>query len=174
MNQYSTNRLLLELVNEKHAEELFPIWSNYDVTRYTMVKEINGVEDCIIRIKRQLGWGSDNGIGPYVIKENGKIIGYCGGRKNQTNEAEIFYHIDKGRWGNGLGTEIAKKLIEIAFDEKRVKKVKAEAAVENAASWKILEKIGMKRIEIQTNAFENKEGLHDFYVYEIEKVENND
>lgn len=44
----------------------------------------------------------------------------------------------------------------------------AESAVENSPSWKILEKIGMKRIKTVKDAFENREGLHDFYVYEIE------
>jgi [ribosomal protein S5]-alanine N-acetyltransferase len=165
--QYKSERLDFELANPSHAKQLLPLWSNYDVTKYTMVKNIKSIDDCVARIERQIGWG-ESAIGPYVIKENSQIIGYCGGRINPKREAEIFYHIDINKWGNGLGTEIARTLVNIAFNEKYAKKVIAESAIENIPSWKILEKIGMTRTKSVKDAFENREGLHDFYVYEIE------
>ena len=167
MDMYSTKRLILEKVKESDAKELLPIWQNYSVTKYTMVKDIRCLEDCIGRINRQLSW--KNGIGPFVIKENETIIGYCGGNANENNEIEMFYHITDDKWGLGLGTEVAKALIDIAFSEKNANKVIAEAVIENVASWKILEKIGMKRIGTEEAVFENREGKHDFYVYMIEK-----
>jgi len=115
--QFKSERLEFELANASHAKDLLPLWSNYEVTKYTMVKNITCIDDCVARIERQKGWG-ESAIGPYIIKENCQIIGYCGGRKNNKGEAEIFYHIDNKKWGYGLGTEIAKTLITIAFHDK--------------------------------------------------------
>ena len=168
MNHYKTERLILEYANEKDAEELFPIWSDYEVTQFTMVKNINGIDDCKARINRQIGWGIDNSIGPLIIRENGKAIGYCGGRKNEMNEIEIFYHIVKEKWGSGFGTEIVKAMIWIGFKEKKAVRILAEAAIENIASWKVLEKAGMKRVGTKAGEFENREGIHDLYEYEIQ------
>lgn len=168
MQTCSTERLVLETVGEIDAPALFPIWSDHDVTKFTMIRNIRGIDDCKARIRRQMGWGAENSIGPFVIKEEGRVIGYCGGRKNESDEMEIFYHIARDRWGQGLGTEIARKLVDMVFEERKASRVKAEAVVQNVASWKILERLGMKRVEVKEDAFENEEGIFDFYVYTIE------
>jgi ribosomal-protein-alanine N-acetyltransferase len=169
MYQYESERLIFEYAAVSDAKALLPLWSDYNITKFTMVKNIKSIADCEARLERQIAWRKENALGPYVIKDNKEIIGYCGGRINQKSEAEIFYHIDSRRWGIGLGTEIVNVLITIAFTEKKINKVIAECAIDNIASWKILEKVGMKRIKTVIDAFENNEGLHDMYVYEIEK-----
>lgn len=171
MSMYSTKRLQLELVKEEDADDLLKIWKNYNITKYTMIKNTKEISDSKERIRRQLGWGKENALGPFTVREREKIIGYCGGRKNTNDEMEIFYHIDDEKWGNGYGTEIAAELIRIAIFERNIKVIKAEAAIENVASWRVLEKVGMKRIGIEKNAFENDEGKHDFCIYKMEKVD---
>lgn len=59
-------------------------------------------------------------------------------------------HVDDGSWrdveaGIGYGAEIAEKLLEVAFEDLGVRRVTAGCFADNSASWKILEKIGMRR-----------------------------
>ncbi len=169
MSCLNTNRLSFFVVNVDDAIDLFPIWVNYAVTKYTFIRNIQSVDDCIKRINRQLAWIKNNSIGPFVVKEKNKIIGYCGGNNsgNDATEYGIFYHLREDKWGKGYGTEIAKALIRCGFQEKNAKTIIAEAVIENIGSWKVLEKAGMKRICIESSAFENETGKHDLYKYKI-------
>lgn len=61
------------------------------------------------------------------------------------SEAGIGYLIDPAHAGKGFATEIAGALLDLAFDELGVRRVTAGCFADNTASWKIMEKLGMRR-----------------------------
>ncbi|EWS82519.1 hypothetical protein BF93_05615 [Brachybacterium phenoliresistens] len=70
-------------------------------------------------------------------------------------EAELGWVLDPAHQGRGLGTEFAAALLEIAFDGLDVRRVQAVCFADNTASWRIMERIGMRR-----EAWERESSLH--------------
>lgn len=54
----------------------------------------------------------------------------------------VGYQIDEGFTGMGLGTEACEFLIYYAFTKTDAYRLNGDAAYENTASWKIMEKCG--------------------------------
>ena len=62
----------------------------------------------------------------------------------QDSRAEMGYWIGKPYWGKGYCTEAAKVLLDHAFSHLRLNRVCARYLKRNAASGRVLEKIGMR------------------------------
>ncbi|MFB9310630.1 RimJ/RimL family protein N-acetyltransferase [Agromyces hippuratus] len=60
-------------------------------------------------------------------------------------EAGIGYILDPAHAGNGYATEIARALLDLAFGDLGVHRVTAGCFADNTASWRIMEKLGMRR-----------------------------
>ena len=59
-------------------------------------------------------------------------------------------------WGMGLATRIAKALLRIGFEELKLHRIWAGCQVDNAASEKVMKKIGMsKEGEMRAARFKN-------------------
>jgi RimJ/RimL family protein N-acetyltransferase len=67
----------------------------------------------------------------------------AGGARDQ--QAELGWTVDPAVQGRGIGTEVARELLPIAFDGVGVRRVIALCIADNAASWRIMEKIGLRR-----------------------------
>ena len=85
----------------------------------------------------------------YIHAEDKKLIG-MGGYKGAANEAgkiEIGYAIAPAYRNRGLATEAARGLIEYAFSHPHIKTVDAHTLAETNPSTKVLEKVGMEKLE---------------------------
>ncbi|WP_157008611.1 GNAT family N-acetyltransferase [Agromyces laixinhei] len=60
-------------------------------------------------------------------------------------EAGIGYMLDPAHAGNGYATDIARALLDLAFGELGVHRVTAGCYADNVASWRVMEKLGMRR-----------------------------
>ena len=83
-----------------------------------------------------------------LLKEERKLIGFIGlkgGDFRPDATAEIYYSIHASWFGMGLGTEAVAGMLAFAFGTLGLHRVWAGAACGNAASWKIMEKMGMRR-----------------------------
>ena len=60
------------------------------------------------------------------------------------NSKELGYLLNKDYMGNGYSIEASKAVIDYSFKE-GVHRVFAECNPKNIASWKVMEKIGMRR-----------------------------
>lgn len=70
-------------------------------------------------------------------------------------QAEIGWCIDPAVEGNGYATEAVRELVRIAFEELGLRRLIANAFAANEASWRLMERVGMRR-EVYTV----KESLH--------------
>ena len=80
-----------------------------------------------------------------MLKSDGTFIGdlcFKGPQKNAS--VEIGYGLSEAYWGNGYATEAAQALIQWAFSQKNVYFVEAETEPDNAASRRVLEKLGFQ------------------------------
>ncbi len=78
------------------------------------------------------------------VKENNEFIGWCGLKyRPEIDEVNLGYRLKQTSWGNGYATEAARHTLQYAFQTLQLQKIIGRAHIENIASIKVLEKIGM-------------------------------
>ena len=75
---------------------------------------------------------------------SGKLIGACDLSLIESNAVDLGYMLAAEQWGLGYATEIALALVDAAFFDLRAQRVMSTVDVNNAASIRVLEKIGMR------------------------------
>ncbi|HXP64512.1 MAG TPA: GNAT family protein [Steroidobacteraceae bacterium] len=75
---------------------------------------------------------------------SGQLIGACDLSLVESNVVDLGYMLAAAQWGRGYATEIALKLVDAAFDELHAQRVISTVDVNNAASIRVLEKVGMR------------------------------
>lgn len=106
------------------------------------------------------------------LKNIGKVIGnvYMGIR--DFNSRELGYVLNEKYFAQGYGTEACAAVLDYFF-KRGIHRIYAETAPENTASWRLMEKLGMKReAHLRKNvSFHNDENgrpiYWDTYVYGI-------
>jgi [ribosomal protein S5]-alanine N-acetyltransferase len=81
--------------------------------------------------------------------------------------AEVWYKIDLKYWRQGYTTEALTKLLEFSFNGLKLHRIEAGCAVENIASIKVLEKVGMTREGMKRKKLPIRGEWKDNYFYAI-------
>lgn len=148
MKILETSRLKLRYLTIRDRDALVPILSDAEVMRYSLI----GVHDRRqIRqfIEQRLLSYLEYGFGLYalVYKPNQELIGYCGffiQSIEQQKEVEIGYRLAKKYWGQGLGSEAAKAVLEYGQQRFNFKRFVCLIDPENVRSIRVAQKLGMK------------------------------
>lgn len=144
-----TERLILRPLIKSDAEEIFAMRSDADVMRFIRETQKSRIEsvDWINLVSSR--WTSERtGFCAMIEKRGGAFLGWCGvWRLAETDETEIGYAVAKNFWGKGFASEAARRFLEYAFTELDADKVVAVARPENAASVRVMEKIGMSFVK---------------------------
>jgi RimJ/RimL family protein N-acetyltransferase len=143
-----TQRLVLREFQQADFRELAPILADPQVMKFspTGVLSISQTQEKIesfITSYKKFGFGK----WAVILKENDQLIGYCGLAVEQIDnkdEKEIGYRLDSRYWGKGLATEAAIGAIEYGFERFEFPYILGIVERANAASVRILEKLGMR------------------------------
>ncbi|MFC3032776.1 GNAT family N-acetyltransferase [Pseudoalteromonas fenneropenaei] len=84
---------------------------------------------------------------------------------------EFGYRLAAEFIGQGYGYEVAAGLIDHLFHVLPLHKLTAIAAIDNLASWKLMEKLGMQREGVLRSHMKLKNGHEDCVLYGILKTE---
>jgi [ribosomal protein S5]-alanine N-acetyltransferase len=76
--------------------------------------------------------------------ESGRVIGACDLSFIEGDVVDLGYMLSIDAWGKGFATEIARALVDAAFFDLRAERVVSTVDVNNGASIRVLEKIGMR------------------------------
>ena len=90
-----------------------------------------------------------NNLGRWAIhtKIDMEFIGWCGLKyRAELDEIDLGYRLQQQAWGKGYATEAAKYTLDHGFNELKLNLITGRAHIENFASIKVLEKIGMQFI----------------------------
>ncbi len=79
-----------------------------------------------------------------VLRDTGKLIGGCGVNLSG-DEAEIGWLLHRDFWKQGFGPEMGRALLAFGFDELHMHRIIARCDAENYGSYRVMEKIGMRR-----------------------------
>ena len=141
-----TGRLLLRPFTEADTETIYAIFSNTRVMRYwdsPPWKERAQAERFIASGQRM----EEEGSGARIAIERADdrvLIGQCCLFKWNPvfRSASVGYCLDDVAWGRGFATEAVDGMLRWAFGTLDLNRVQAEADTRNAASGRVLEKLG--------------------------------
>jgi len=114
------------------------------VTRFLTWTTHENVERAHTFLRRCDAVWTDGSAYPWVITVDGRLIGAIEVRLDG-HRAEIGYAIARTAWGQGFTTEAARAVVEWTLTQPAVRRVWAYTDVENVASARVLEKVGMSR-----------------------------
>jgi RimJ/RimL family protein N-acetyltransferase len=83
----------------------------------------------------------------FAILQGGVLIGCADVDEIAAGEGEIGYWLDEAAWGRGLAREAAGAVIDFAFGQVGLRRLKSGHAADNAASGKVLEALGFERTD---------------------------
>lgn len=160
-----TERLLLREFILDDAEKFYQLNLNPNVIRYTGNTAFKSIYEAKMFLENYNDYKA-NGYGRWAVinKNSSEFIGWCGLKYCELeNETDIGFRFFEEEWNKGYATESAAACLKYGFDKLKLNRIIGRAMKENAASIKVLKKIGL--VYETDCVFENKEAV----IYKIEK-----
>ena len=82
-------------------------------------------------------------------------------------KGELGYKIGSRWWNQGYSSEAARAVIDYMFRHTDIERMDSFCAVENCASRKVMEKIGMHHEGLLRHYYKTRDGFHDCTLYAI-------
>ncbi len=88
-----------------------------------------------------------------MLRAEGRLIGNCGLRVRRSMvqgtdgvwEGDIGYELDPRYWGQGYATEAAAAIVRLGFEDLRLHRIWSFCIADNERSWRLMERLGMRR-----------------------------
>jgi RimJ/RimL family protein N-acetyltransferase len=142
-----TPRLLLREFDEADAAAFFMLGSHPAITRYTGDPGLTSIEHALeILRSRTLADYQKHGFGRWacVLRTTNSVIGFAGLKYlDEREEVDIGYRLLPQYWRRGLATEAGRAVLNFGFDQLRLERIIGLVDPRNAASVRVLEKLGM-------------------------------
>jgi RimJ/RimL family protein N-acetyltransferase len=135
----ATARLALRPITTEDVDLIVELDSDSEVMRFINGGRPTPRDEAARIVERSLGhrWLA-------FEREGDAFVGWFGLRPSGTHERELGYRLRRACWGNGLATEGALALIELAFTELGVARVWAQTMTVNRKSRAVMERCGMR------------------------------
>lgn len=168
-----TERLLLRPLEIADAPAIFEYAKEPNVSRYTLWEPHRSVKDsesyildyALPKYRQQVPepWGIA------LKSEPGKIIGTvgCFWVSRAAKSMELAYALAEPHWGKGLVAEACRPVVDYVFKEYGLVRVQARCKAENAASARVMEKLGMQQEGTLRKALEHRGRWWDMRVYAV-------
>lgn len=176
----TTDRLILRAITLEDAPAMFKYASNPNVARYTTWEPRTTVQESLDGIQNYFFpkyEKQEPEAFAITLKSNPAImLGTVGTWWDSKNSQcmEMGYALSEDHWNKGILTEAAQEVIRYCFEEysrevSPVNRIQAHCKLENNASARVMEKIGMKYEAIHRQRVFNKGRFWDMKVYAILK-----
>ncbi len=150
-----------------HLYGSLPDFSQYDVWGPNTKEDThNFIADCISKYSKNPIYEFELAV---CLIENELLIGGCGIRRDsqESKVASLGYAIHPDFQSKGYATEVTSKLIEFGFNELNLAVIYATCDTRNTASFKVMEKLEMKRVGHIKEHKQIRGHMRDSYRYEI-------
>jgi ribosomal-protein-alanine N-acetyltransferase len=166
-----TPRLILRELTEADADAVFAIRACEAVVRYnggvpyTRVDQaaalIRSIGDAY-RERRAVRWG-------ITLRGGDAVIGLVGFNYwVQTDyRASVGYDLAHAYWGRGIMPEALRAVIAFGFTEMGLNRVEADAAVDNANSIRVLQKLGFLSEGVQREQYYERGEFFDLALFSL-------
>jgi ribosomal-protein-alanine N-acetyltransferase len=172
MREQKTARLTLRKFRTADWERVHIYGSDPDFSKYEMWGP-NSVHDTHNFIVDMIKKSEASPIFEYhfaiCLSEGDLLIGGCSLRREteQSRVGALGWAINPEFQNQGYATEAAQALLRLAFDDLKLAVVYATCDTRNAASYRVMAKLGMQRVGFIKGTQEIKGHVPDRYRYEI-------
>jgi ribosomal-protein-alanine N-acetyltransferase len=148
-----TKNLILRHLTLNDLEDMFELDSSPIVHKYLGNKPVTSIEQSKKGIEFNIQQHIDRGIARWanIEKSSGDFIGWSGLRlnsdltyNNKTNFYDVGYRFIPRYWGKGYATESSIAALDYGFNTMNLKLINGISEIENIASNKVLQKIGLQ------------------------------
>ena len=165
-----TDRLLLRRFQPEDAPDFYRnITSSPEVSRFLTWENLHSVAETEDLLKDFISWyeNPERYCWAIVMKDTGEVIGTIAAPtvKNRTEALEVTYAIGKTWWGKGITAEALQAVMDFLFDRVGANRIEAGHDVNNPASGRVMQKVGMRQEGIHRQAGRNNQGLFDLVFY---------
>jgi RimJ/RimL family protein N-acetyltransferase len=168
---YATSRLLVRRFEPRDLMDVFAILADPEISRYEHWDAFDLEEvrrDLEVQGAVEPGTPGRWNEFAVTLKDGGACIGNISFKRGEPGQgqAEIGFHFARAYHGKGYGSEAAAGLIEWLWTL-GVHRIWAVADTRNTGSWKMMEKLGMRREgHLRQNCFVKGEWA-DEYLYAV-------
>lgn len=172
-----TQRMILRKLQMEDIYEYYErLFGDADVSRYMMFSPHQDISESMESLQWKLKryeegncycWG-------VTLKEEDGLIGLIELLRfdEETDSCSFVYLLGCNYWGKGFATEALKAVIDFAFDDLQIQRIRADHMAKNPASGAVMRKAGMKHIATEPEKYEKMGQRMDAEVYEIRNERN--
>jgi len=175
-----TKRLILRSLKMNDAKDIAKAANNLNISKWLLVvpypytlKDAKGwIKHSEEKAKEKPRKDYSFGI---ELKKEKRIIGGIGLHKVDTYQgtADLGYWLGQDYWMKGYGSEALEKVIDLAFNKLKLRKLEAGVFAGNPSSGKLLEKYGFKQegLRKQSRRCKADSIIKDEYLYGLLRSE---
>jgi RimJ/RimL family protein N-acetyltransferase len=147
-----TERLLLRDAAPGDLDLLVRLDADEGVKRYIDGGAAVDIEEVRERLEWWLGYHERSpGYGFWLAfgRDGGEFLGWFHlrpGEDRADDEPELGYRLHRATWGQGVASEASARLVDHAFADQQARLVYATTMAVNAASRRVMEKVGMRLV----------------------------
>jgi [ribosomal protein S5]-alanine N-acetyltransferase len=141
MSKVETERLVLRPFRRADAVEFARLAGDWAVA--SMTSDI----PYPFSAEQALGWLKPvRGEVRFAIERAGRLIGGAGFYRRPSGAAELGFWLGRPWWGQGFATEAARAVVRHGFANRRLPGFSSARFVDNAASARVLDKLGFEAV----------------------------
>lgn len=150
---FETDRCELRPVSPDDTSGLHRLWTSPGVRRFLWDDEIIPVERAAEAVSTSLELFAQHSFGLWAARLKGskEICGFTGiWPFRDPPEFELLYGVAEPLWGQGYAVEVSQAILAYCYDTLDMSVVRASIDAPNAASARVLEKLGFTRLRRAT------------------------
>lgn len=169
-----TQRLALEPLRRSHAAELFEVLADERLYRFIPQRPPESLDALGARFARLETRRSPRGDEVWLnwavrLRPEGRLVGRVEATLRQDRTAFLAYEIGVLFWGRGLATEACRRVVEALFVDFGAEVIVADVDTRNAASLRLLERLGFERGAVTVGADHFKGSASDEVRYTMRR-----
>lgn len=155
-----TERLLLRPYIRSDADDVFAYaqleeWSRYHLPRVPFPYARSDADEFIALVLAK-EWGQEAN---WAIVIDERVVGGLSLTIDATEaQAELGYSLAPAHWNRGITTEAARAVLDYAFYVRPIEVIHARADARNTGSWRVMEKLGMRRTALEAGGRTDRSG----------------
>jgi RimJ/RimL family protein N-acetyltransferase len=149
--QIETTRPMMRPFAKDDVDDLHRLWIDPGVRRFLWDDQIIPRETAAAVVESSVESFANYGFGFWAVhfKDDPKLIGFGGLRHfaedgAESSAVEILYGVAPEHWGRRIATEASGAILRYGFEELNLAQIYAGADPPNAASFRVIHKLGMK------------------------------
>lgn len=154
MKQMETERIIIRRFKEEDWEDLYEYMSIPEVVFFEPY-EVYSKEECYKEARYRAADKENSCFWAVCLKETNKLIGHIYFAKQDFEEImtwELGYVFNPKYSKQGYATEGCRRILKYGFEELNAHRIVAECSDQNISSWKLLERLNMRR---ESHMFQN-------------------